>query len=887
MESTSEAKRERVGVSTVSKHAVALVGAISLVLALEAHRFEKKPPRGRQATVAAGTSRVAVGKAEPALRARVTEAYRKLPLSFEPNQGQSDQQVRFLTRGSGYSVFLTGNEAVLSLNKSGVRSQESEAIGSTDLTLRSAAFPGSLRPPGALAHQGGADLFSKTAAFPTFSRLTAAELNTNSALPTKLARIPKSESRAPAVLGMRLVGAKAAAKVTGLEELSGKSYYFIGNDPKKWRTNVPNYARVKYESVYPGIDLVYYGNQGQLEYDFVVAPGADPGKIALDVGAGPAPGLGPAPATLKGAATAGAAALHLADNGDLVIETDGGEVRFHKPVVYQPTAGQVRSTTNRPTPNHESRIPVDAHYVLAVGGRVGFEMAEYDHRKPLVIDPILSYSTFLGGNTPGTSGGGLAIAVDAAGNAYAAGQTTQNDFPTLNPLPPPNDALHGVYNAFVSKLAFSGTTLSLAYSTYLGGSCGDQPHGIAVDSAGNAYVAGSTCSSDFPTVNPLPAPNDRLQGSDNGFVSKLTFSNSTLSLAYSTYLGGSYEDGATGIVVDSAGNAYVTGATISTDFPVANPLPAPNDALQGDDDAFVSKLTFSGSTLSLAYSTYLGGSDLDYATGIAVDSAGNAYVTGYTRSADFPVVNPLPAPNDTLQGSDDAFVSMLSFSGSTLSLAYSTYLGGSANPPSYGDTQGQADCGTGIAVDSAGNAYVTGFTASSDFPTVNSLPAPNDTLRNLDAFVSKLSFSGSTLSLVYSTYLGGSNVDLANGIAVDSAGNAYVTGHTVSSDFPQMNPLPPPSAWGGGWDVFVSKLSFSDSTLSLSYSTFLGSCDLYGLEGGDAIAVDPAGNAYVTGSVGGDPPGVTDCQSGFPLVNPLPVNPVPSTSLTFVAKLGG
>jgi hypothetical protein len=707
-------------------------------------------------------------------RQKVVETYGKLPLSFEANAGQTDDRVRFLSRGPGYTLFLTSSEAVLVSGKD-----------------------------------------------------------------------------RPHVARMNLVGANLAPEIRGVDELSAKSYYFIGNDPKKWYSKVANFARVRYKDVYPGIDLAYYGNQRQLECDFVVKAGADPKSIQLSF--------------------PGARQIRIdPETGDLQLDCTGGEVRFHKPLAYQVADG---------------KSLVEARYVLKGGKEVGITLGSYDAAKSLIIDPVLSYSTYLGGSGLDIGSG---IAVDTSGNAYVTGVTQSPDFPTVHPLPAPNNALRGRESAFVSKLSFNSatSTLQLAYSAYLGGSVFDFGTGIAVDASGNAYVTGDTLSPDFPTVHPLPAPNNALRGPRDAFVSKLSFDSvtSTLSLAYSTYLGGSGRDQGGAIAVDTSGNAYVTGTTESPDFPTVHPLPPPNNALRGTD-AFVSKLSFdtATSTLALAYSTYLGGSGIDEGFGIAVDSSGNAYVTGTTFSPDFPTVHPLPAPNNALQGIGDAFVSKLSFdtATSTLSLAYSTYLGGS------GFNQGGAigyDQGTGIAVDASGNAYVTGDTKSTDFPTVHPLPAPNNALRGTeDAFVSKLSFNNvtSTLSLAYSTYLGGSGVDVGSRIAVDSSGNAYVTGLTQSTDFPTVNPLPAPNnalhGTGAAFDAFVSKLSFdtATSTLSLAYSTYLGGS---GDDVGSGIAVDASGNAYVTGFTQ---------STDFPTVHPLPA---PNNALrgdidAFVAKL--
>jgi Beta-propeller repeat len=703
---------------------------------------------------------------------RILEAYGQLPMAFEANRGQSDRRVKFLSRGSGYSVFLTANEAVLALHK-----------------------PANVKPQGVndepWAQQNAESGNGAVSLFPGRSALGNPE--------SKTERLAGGGSSAPAILRMKLVGAKSGTKVTGLKQLPGKSSYFIGNDPKKWHTQVPTYAQVRYQGAYPGIDLVYYGHQGQLEYDFVVAPGASPNAITLAI-----------------VGTSHEAPLRIDREGDLVATLDDGQVSFHKPVVYQPAGAE--------------RNYVDGRYVLKSEHEVGFEIAASDPAKPLVIDPTLSYSTYLGGSDDDEGNG---IAVDSAGNAYVTGQTGSTNFPTSNPLQPTN---HGGGDAFVAALDPTGATL--LYSTYLGGSGGDAGQGIAVDSAGNAYVTGITSSTDFPMANPWQSTN---HGGYDAFVAALDPTGATL--LYSTYLGGSNNDRGFGIAVDSAGNAYVTGDTVSTDFPTSNPLQPTN---HGGYDAFVAALDPTGATL--LYSTYLGGSGPDFGYGIAVDSAGNAYVTGQTGSTNFPTSNPLQPTN---HGGGDAFVAALDPTGATL--LYSTYLGGSSG-----------DDGRGIAVDSAGNAYVTGDTVSRDFPTSNPLQSTNH--GGGDVFVAALDPTGATL--LYSTYLGGSGDEIAYGIAVDSAGDAYVIGYTRSANFPTSNPLQP--TIHGSSNAFVAALDPTGATLL--YSTYLGG-SLYDV--GFGIAVDSAGNAYVTGLAG---------STDFPTSNPFqPMNH--GASDAFVAKI--
>jgi hypothetical protein len=760
-----------------------------------------------------------VSAAPTKIQPKLVAGYGKLPLSFEANQGQTDARVRFLARG-GYTIFLTDNEAVLTLKKSSVASGQL----SVPPTFRSA----------------------RDRVAPTF-RSADAGLKSGATASVDKPTTDNGPQTKGSVLGMKLVGANAKAIVTGAGELPGKSNYFIGNDPKKWRTNVPTYAKVMYQDVYPGVDLAYYGNLGgQLEYDFVIAPGADPNRIKLSF--------------------AGADGMRVdAASGDLVLKVGADEVRFQKPAVYQPAVAAMSSSpspsvapTSGPGARHSSLVTRHCSFVLSSDNEVGFRVAGYDPERALVIDPVLSYSTFLGGSSTDS---GQGIAVDSSGNAYVTGYTQSSDFPTVNPIqaayagpPPTADTI--CCNVFVAKLNPAGS--ALVYSTYLGGSGGDQGFGIAVDSAGNAYVTGRTYSTDFPTVNPLQATNKAAPVS-NAFVAKLNPAGSAL--VYSTYLGGSGINGTSGdagygIAADSSGNAYVTGETYSTDFPTANALQATHKG-PGSSTAFVATLNSTGS--ALVYSTYLGGSGGEQGFGIAVDSAGNAYVTGVTGSTDFPTVNPLQATNNASEGT--CFVARLNAAGSAL--VYSTYLGGS-----------ESDSGTGIAVDSSGNAYVTGRTDSGNFPTANPIQATckgGGCSGDDDAFVAELNAAGS--ALVYSTFLGGSGIDEGYGIAVDSSGNAYVTGWTTSRDFPTANPIQPVNL-SGKYDygtAFVAKLNSNGS--ALVYSTYLGGS---GGDWGYGIAADSSGAAYVTGYTG---------STDFPTVNPLQATLAGGYD-AFVAKIG-
>ena len=746
---------------------------------------------------------------------RLVPSYGKLLLSFEANQGQTDARVRFLARGGGYTIFLTDDEAVLTLRKSQPRMSRFGKVG----------LPARLEPSGPIDPRRGR-WPSHASDWKSLWRGLIPDLGQLPPDPNagKGGVAAGLESQSPQVMRMRLVGGNAEGHAVGLDELPGRSNYFIGNDPKKWRTNVASYRRVAYKDVYPGIDLVYYGNQRQLEYDFVVAAGADPNAIRFEL-AGEGSALPRA---------AGGRPYQIDENGDLVIALEGGAVRFHKPVVYQPPASvsSTRSAARDSKFTIRNSELIDGRYVLTATNEIRFEVPTYDRKRPLIIDPVLSYSTFLGGSG---SDGASDIALDSAGNIYVAGATSSTDFPTAGPLQGSCDGCsYGASDVFVAKLNPAGS--ALVYSTYLGGSRFDVGTGIAVDPAGHAYVTGVTDSLDFPTVKPLQAKCGSCgQYTENAFVAKLNPAGNAL--VYSTYLGGNDMDQGNAIAADAAGNAYVTGMTTSSNFPTANPL-QPNFT-DGGWDAFVAKLNPSGS--ALVYSTYLGGNDNDWGSGIALDGAGNVYVAGSTESTDFPTANPLQSACGGFF-CNDAFVAKLNPAGSAL--VYSTYLGGS-----------DVDYGSGITVDGAGNAYVTGSSCSTDFPTANPFQ-PSFDGGNYDVFVAKLNPAGDTL--VYSTYLGGSGDDEAFGIAVDAAGNAYVTGLTTSTDFPTANSFQGTCdncSNGQSLDAFVAELSPSGS--ALVYSTYLGGSNS---DDGSRIAVDKAGNAYVVGS--------TD-STDFPTVNPF------------------
>jgi hypothetical protein len=701
--------------------------------------------------------------------AKPVVSHAKLPMSFEANQGQTDKRVKFLSRGPGYTLFLTGDEVPLELQEAGAKSQD--------------------------------------------SRTRAEPLRAMSLLQSPKDRGPRTTDKGRrttgSVLRLKLVDANQNAAVTGASELPGKSNYFIGNDRTKWRTNVPTYAKVKYEGVYPGVDLVFYGNQRHLEYDFVVAPGADPSAIALAVGAVREP-----PRAHRDAP------LQIAADGDLVIPTEGGEVRLQKPLIYQESSG--------------TRREILGGYVLKGAREVAFKVGAYDPTKSLVIDPTLAYSTYLGSYIGDNFDQANSVAADSSGNAYVTGWTESSNFPTTAGAFQTSLGGPDATNAFVTKLNPTGT--ALVYSTYLGGSSYDYSLGISVDSSGHAYVTGIATSSNFPTTTgafQTSFASTAYPAGSNAFVTKLNPSGSAL--VYSTYLGGSNEDWGNGIAVDSSGDAYVTGISSSWNFPTT--AGAFQTSLTGYSNAFITKLNPSGS--ALVYSTYLGGSFADVGYGIAVDSSGHAYVTGNTQSTSFPTT-PGAFQTSLLAHYGNAFVTKLDPTGSAL--VYSTYLGGSGTSYCcYGDIA------QGVAVDSLGHAYVTGGTVSSNFPTTAGAfqsSLASTVANGSNAFITELNPTGS--ALLYSTYLGGSSNDYGYGIAVDSSRNAYVTGYATSDNFPTTADAfdtYKPEVCTVCPNAFVTKLNPNGS--ALVYSTYLGGD---GADIGLGIAVDLIGNTYVTGS---------------------------------------
>ena len=581
------------------------------------------------------------------------------------------------------------------------------------------------------------------------------------------------------VIRLGLEGARADQPGVGLGLLTGRSHYFLGDSPDQWRRDVSQYSRVRFPNVYPGIDVVYYGNGGELEYDMIVSPGADPSCIRLRL--------------------EGANKLVIGSRGDLVLHLEDGEIRHRRPVAYQVVNGVRRA--------------VAARYQMRPDGSIAIRTGAWDRTWPLVIDPVLSHASYLGGNgLEGTP----RVATDTAGNVYVFGSTFSHNFPSTPGVPQPN--LAADVDVFIAKFNPAG---SLVYSTFLGGARGELPRGIAVDAIGTVYLTGDTDSINLPIKNALQPGNRGGAGGLDAFVGKLSAAGSDF--LYLTYLGGTRDDTPQGIAIDTAGNAYITGLTFSDNFP-ATPG-AFQTTLRGFLGGFVTKINPSGS--ALAYSTYLSGSRTDAPGGIAVDATGAAYIVGDTASLDYPVT-PGVIQTTTRGGINvrtDVFVTKLNQAGSAL--VYSTYLGGSGD-----------DFGLGIAIDAAGNAYVTGQTASAFFP-LTAGAAQNTLSGTTDAFVTKL--NPTATAMVYSTFLGGSRLESGLAIAVDASGNAIVAGLTTSDNFPAVAAFQ--SALRGTQDAFIAKLNFSGTAVRQSSYLGGGRNDTPG-----GLALDGLGNAYVAGS---------------------------------------
>jgi hypothetical protein len=647
------------------------------------------------------------------------------PLGFEVNGGQTDPAVKYIARGSRYLAFFLHSETVLSFT-------------------------------------------------------------------------PDGEGHSAAIR-MRLVGANAESTPTGEGELAGDVSYFNGNDPLRWHTGLPTYSRVRYNAIYPGIDLVFHGNPAQLEYDFRLDPGADPNAIAWEV--------------------SGADGLDLTNAGTLVVRVGNVVVSFPVPIVYQE--------------EHGLRHLVAANYRLTEPNRVGFNIGRHDASRGLVIDPVIEYASYLGGSGTDRS---FAPAIDAAGNMYVTGTTDAVDFPFASDIRWQN---RGGFDVFVTKLSADGSTV--LYSVYLGGAGRDQGFGIAVNSSGEVYVAGDTQSSDFPTRGAFQS----FGGVQDAFVTKLSADGT--SVVYSTYLGGRALDGAFDLRLDSHERdteclepfspfaslravcrdpgrrttaqdeqVVVSGITESDDFPIWR---AAQPTRGGARDIFVAKLRTDGS--GLAWATYLGGSLNEGNGAIWLDSAGNVFVAGQTVSTDFPVVNPLQSAYGG--GTNDAFVSKIDARGRRL--LFSTYLGGSG-----------VDIGFAITVDPSDGATITGRTNSTDFPTMN--PLQPRLGGGDDIFVAKL--RPDLTGYVFATYLGGTGNENAFGIVADARGNIHLSGWSNSTNFPIANALQARNA-GGDDAVFVG---IDPLGLAFLYSTYFGGS---GNDRADYIVADVGGSTYASG----------------------------------------
>lgn len=649
-------------------------------------------------------------------REAIAESFGHMPLYFEINQGQTDESVRFMSRGGNHALLLKQTEAQLVLP-----GKKKSLTGSPSGTAR---------------------------------------------------------NERPDVLKMKLAHANDKAAIEGLDELPGRTNYFVGNNPDNWRKDVPTYKRVKYAGVYEGVDLVYYGDQRELEYDLLVAPNADPSVIKLSF--------------------ENAQAIKLDGQGELLLSVGKHVIRQHAPVVYQEIGGV--------------RKVIPAAYVVRekgakAGREVGFAIGDYDRSQPLVIDPVIVFSTYLGGSggddlfTPEAA---FSIAVDGGGNIYLAGMTPSGDFPTQTPY---QAASGGNFDAFITK--FNPTGSALLYSTYFGGNDEDRIISLSLGPSNEMFVSGYTYSTNFPTMTPYQATN---RGLNDGFIARFT---SGGALSYSTYIGGSGGESLNFVKNEGTDIAIFSGATGSTDFPVANALQPTN---AGQADFVVGKLNLVTNTL--IFSTYYGGTASDsmvFSSG-AVDASGNIYFAGVSNSFDYPVT-----PNafqTEANGSDDVVVTKLTPNGN--SVIYSTFIGGNL-----------IDSADALAVDGGGNAYVTGFTRSANYPLKHAFQPQ---LLDPDAFVTKLNPTGT--DIIYSTFLGGSNLERGSAIAADAAGNCYVSGRSNSGDFPTKRALRPPR---GLDDAFVCRFNRDGALL---FSTLLGgSANDYGF----AITADNNFNAYVAG----------------------------------------
>jgi len=667
-------------------------------------------------------------------------------------------------------------------------------------------------------------------------------------------------------LQMQFVGADSQAQISGVDQLSGKINYLVGNDSSKWQTGVPIFSKVSVTGIYPGVNLVYYGNGRQLEYDFTIAPDADPNSIAIHFD--------------------GVDKVSLNANGDLALDLGADRIVQPGPVIYQVIQGMCKE--------------IGGGYKLLDAHTIAFSPGNYDHTLPLVIDPILSYSTYFGGNGNDTAWG---VAVDTNGYVYVTGQTTSTEFASGKPFSTPGafqTNYHGgsfTGDAFIAKFNNLGT--NLIYLTYLGGSADDLASSITVDGSSDVYVTGWTASPNFPvTTNALYPhlggnPNSGGYASD-AFITELAASGSNL--VFSTYLGGSTGDGANSIALDSANNIYVVGYTSSTNFPVTPNAFQTHSAVSNwtyqasyNYNAFVSEIGAGGT--NFLYSSYFGGNNFDIGEGIAVDESNYIYLTGFTASTNFPATNAIMQTIVTMAGTNlyngkllngtnsqvpgfgyDAFVAK--FTPGFSNLVYSTYLGGVNN-----------DIANKVAPDGLGNAYVTGWTVSTNFPiTVTNLPADQNGLTNnllagvavtTNVFLTKIVWTGTNAAIGPSVAFGGTNyydIDIGYAVAVDATGNIYVTGSSTSTNFPvgsNQGSLAATNFYGTS-SAFI--IAFNNNISGVMYSAFLGG---NGNNSAYGIALDPLANAYIVGQT---------YSANFPTNNAMQTT-LTGTANTFLAKI--
>ena len=801
------------------------------------------------ADVNAASTKSIPEKTDHAVRAQVNENYGKLPLSFIRNDGQLNEKVQYYEKGSGHSTYFTSEGVYLELIHSKL-----SAVGSGQVI----SLPGNA---GRMGRQSSCSSDEKA----EIVNINPESPNPKSSIVNHKPETPNLESE---VIRLIPLNANKNPEIIAEGMQEGKINYFIGKDPEEWKTSISTYQSVVYKDIYENIDMKFYGNNRQMEYDIIVKPGADVSAVQISY--------------------EGTEGLNITEDGRMDIALKEGKVIQNKPYCYQEINGErvdvegqfkiinnnleIDKLVNLESGSEDLNVqvqnpdsdtvsqnalpslpagmltpcPTDSRRANSKLYAYSFDVASYDKDYPLYIDPVLEYSTFIGGTD---SDSGASIAVDSSGNAYVTGSTQSTDFPTTTgAFDMSGDSR---YDIFVTKLNAAGT--GLIYSTFIGGTTQDRGSSIAVDSNGNAYLTGHTLSSDFPvTAGAFQAV---LNGTGSSFDSYVTKLNATgTDLIYSTYLGGSAQDVGSSIAIDTAGNAYVTGNTQSSDFPTTTG--AYSEVHIGvTEDVFVTKLNTTGT--SLVYSTFLAGNFIDTGKAIAVDTNGNAYITGNTWSTDFPTT--VGAFDVSYSGGDhDAFATKLLPDGSAL--AYSTLLGGS-----------DKDHGNSIAVDINGNAYVTGASNSADFPTTT---GAFDTSHNgnYDAFVTKLLPDGTGLG--YSTFIGGTTTitisDWGTDIVVDGSGSAYVTGFT-GADFP-TTPDAFDATANGNNDAFVTKLLPNGS--GLDYSSFFGGS---GSDKGYGIALDGLGGVYITGIAG----------SGFPTTSGAFDGKNNGVNDVFVVKLGG